>query len=120
MPNDIYIRTEGDPGFIPGILEVEDELSMLLLQIEVLLFTRKGDVLGEHRMGINLEDYLYTLGSSASQLNSIINEQIGAYCPLSRQYGVSVDTKFFKGTERDIAVIDIILSDGRSVGIIFT
>lgn len=118
MPNDLYIRTEGDPGFLPGVIEVEDELAILLLQIEVLLFTRKGDILGDHRVGINLEDYLYSLGASASQIEGIINEQIDSYCPLSKKYGVTVSTKFFQGTERDIAVIDIILSDGRSTGII--
>ena len=118
MPNDIYIRTEGDTGFIANVIEIEDELAQLLLQIEVLLFTRKGDILGDHRVGINLEDYLYSLGSSASEINGLVTDQINSYCPLSKKYRPIIKTRFFKGTARDIAVIDITLTDGRSTGIV--
>ena len=36
-----------------------------------------------------------------------ITNQINSYCPLASKYQVATDVKFFKGTVRDIAYIDI-------------
>ena len=115
---DIYIKTEGDPGFQTGLVEIHDELDQLLQQIEMCLFTRQGDILGEHLLGIDLEAQIYTLNISANVLEVVVMDQINTFCPLANKYKVRVSVKFYRGTERDIAAINIVINDSRSTSIV--
>jgi phage baseplate assembly protein W len=58
---DIYSRGVDENKFSPNIVEVTDELSQLILKIENILFTRKGDVLGVPDFGCNLDDLVFSL-----------------------------------------------------------
>lgn len=115
---DMYIKSEGDPGYIANVVELYDELDIFLQQIEMLLFTRQRTVLGEPLMGIDIEDQIYNLNVSQGILRTAIIDQVSTFCPLARKYQFQVSIQFYRGTERDIAVIDIVLQDGRSTGII--
>jgi hypothetical protein len=44
---DLYTRIEGDPSFIPDKIEITEDLELILMQLEMILFTRQHDVLGE-------------------------------------------------------------------------
>lgn len=115
----IYNKILGDPDYDSNKLEVNDEVSILLQQIEMLLFTRKNTVLGYPTMGIDLENMLYALNASMGTIRNTIYNQISAYCPLASKHKVIVDVKIYRGTNRDIGVIDIIVEDKRT-GIIVT
>jgi hypothetical protein len=115
---DIYSKVDGDPKFFPNILEIDDELEVLLNQIEMILFTRKGDVLGDKFFGANLEDIIYSTSASAGTIETTIYNQIQRYCILSREYNVSVNVRFFEGTERDIGVVDILIDGERKTGLV--
>jgi len=115
---DLYIRVDGDPGFEPGQLEIDDEVVILLNQIEMLLFTRQGDILGAENVGVNIEDLIFSLTVSAGIVESAIYNQIRYYCPLANKFKVDINVRFFKGTERDIGVVDIIVDGARSTGLI--
>lgn len=101
-----------------SILEVGDELSMLVIHIEMLLYTQKGDVLGEPDMGIGLDDLLWERGFSNYQVEQEIILQIQEYIPLARRYEITTNVSFFRGSDynnsRDVAQIDILV-DGRGV-----
>lgn len=118
--SDLYIKIDGDPGYNPNIIEVVDEVLILLGQIEMLLFTRKGDVLGAPTMGIDLEDMIYSLTVSAGVIETAIYNQIQNYCTLANKYKVDVNVRFFKGTERDIAVVDILVDGARKSGLVIS
>ena len=115
---DIYSKISGDPKFFPNILEIDDELEILLNQIEMILFTRKGDVLGDEFFGANLEDIIYNTSATAGTIETAIYNQIQQYCTLSRIYNVSVNVRFFEGTERDIGVVDILVNGERKTGLV--
>ena len=116
---DIYNRIEGDPGFVKDSVEVNDTVIILLQQIEMLLFTRQGEILGAEKAGINIEDLIYTLNANEGSIKNNIVNQIESYCPLARKHTVNVQVNFYKGTERDIGVIDILV-DGTTTGIVIT
>lgn len=120
MSNDLYIRVEGDPNYEPGQIEVQDEVVILLQQIEMILFTDKNDVLGALNMGVDLERLLYSLTVSEGIIKSAIYNQISNYCPLSRKYNVDVDVKIYKGTERDIGVVDILIDGAKRTGLVIS
>jgi hypothetical protein len=115
---DIYLRVDGDPGFSPGQLEITDEVQILLNQIEMLIFTRQGDVLGAETLGVNIEDLIFSLTVSAGIVETAIYNQIRNYCKLANKYVVDVNVRFFKGTERDIGVVDILVDGARRTGLV--
>jgi hypothetical protein len=117
---DLYTRIEGDPNFEPNQLEVQDEVVVLLQQIEMVLFTTRGDILGAPNLGVDLERLLYSLTVSEGVIRSAIYKQIENYCPLARKYKVDISVKIYKGTERDIGVVDIIVDGARKTGIIIS
>ena len=60
---EFYVRSLGDPGYSSDKMQQDDDLSMLLTQIETILFTNTGDVLGTSRFGADLEKLIYNIYS---------------------------------------------------------
>lgn len=117
---DLYTRIAGDPNFLPNRLEIHDDIEFIVNQIEVLLFTRKGEILGDSSLGANLEDLIYNLNASEGQIESMIMDQIQFYVPDAKRFNISVEVRFFRGTVRDIAVIDVIVNNNRATGLLLT
>lgn len=112
---EFYVRAEGDPNYDPYKVHSESEIAKVITQIETVLFTRKGEVLGEPDFGANLEDLIYTLNYNESMVVSTIEDQIERYVPLAGKYRVSTNVSFYKGTVRDIAEINITLNSKYQV-----
>ena len=55
---EFYIKDIGDPHYDNTELQSSSEIAMLLTQIETLLFTRIGDVMGDPEFGANIDDYV--------------------------------------------------------------
>lgn len=106
---ELYIKDITDPNFDPQQVQSDEEISMLLTQIEVLLFTRKGEVLGSPEFGANLEDYVYSFMYNDDMLKGIVENQIQEYVPLARKYNTQVTVEFAQETERNVMFLDIII-----------
>lgn len=115
---DFYLKVLGDPNFIETQLEVDNEIELLLAQIDMILFTPKKTVLGHEQFGIDLEGLIYTLNINSYDIENMILMQINKFCPISHKYKLNVECKFFEGTERDIAVVDVTINDNFGTGII--
>lgn len=120
MIYDIYSRGVDEAKFDPNIIEVTDELSQLILKIENVLFTRKGDVLGVPDFGCNLDDLIFSLVFNESVIANRINSQIQAYClPSSNKFGIDTRVSFFQTQERAGALVDIYVNETRVIGALF-
>ena len=120
MLMDIYNRDPGSTNYDPTRLEVNDELSELILKIENTIFTRKTEVLGDPNFGANLEDLLFSLVMNESYIARQINKQIGTYCISSNsQFNVDTKVQFFSTIERDGALVDIFINNQRVIGALF-
>lgn len=106
---ELYIKDITDPNFDPEQVQIDEEIAMLLTQIEVLLFTRKGEVLGSPEFGANLEDYVYSFMYNDDMLKSIVEDQLVEYVPLARKYNTQVLVEFAQETDRNIMFLDIIV-----------
>lgn len=61
---------------------IEDDIIRIIIQkYQVLVYTTKGDVLGDTRLGTNLPELLFQTRLSASSVEDVINEQIVSYIP---------------------------------------
>lgn len=108
---EFYIKSLEDPGFDPSSLQVDDELGILLTQIEMCLFTKRGDVLGNTGFGANLEDYVYALQYNDTMISSAISQQFKTYIPLAQKYNTQVSVEFLPYVEKNVAFIDITIDN---------
>jgi|TARA_B110000977_G_C10968053_1_gene451232 hypothetical protein len=114
---EFYIKTLGDPNFDPLKLENSTEISGMLAQIETVLFTRKGDVLGDPDFGANLNDYVYSLSYNDYLLKNVVIEQIYQYVPLAQKYQLSVEVDFTQEVDRHLVFINIVIDNKYQLGV---
>jgi hypothetical protein len=120
MINDIYSRGPAENKYTPNIIDVTDGLSQLILKIENVLFTRKGDVLGVPDFGCNLEDLLFSIVLNEAVIEQRIASQIQAYClPDDNLFGINVRVSFFNTEGRNGALVDIYINEQRVIGALF-
>jgi len=120
MIKEIYMRDPSDPLYSPDTLEVNNDVEVLLGQIRMVLYTKPGDVLGAYDFGYNLEDNLFLLNLSGDELQTKILAAIYQYCPDASNYQVDVKIEFFRGTVRDICLIDIYIDNRKLLGVVVT
>lgn len=103
---EIYNRDPEDVKYDPYILEVSDPVEICVGQIKMMLLTNKGEVLGDPKFGVNLEDLIFTLELSEASIKREIDLHLKVYVPLFQTLGGTYKLQFFVGTQRDIATLD--------------
>jgi len=120
MIRDMYSRDATMANFSATTLEVSDTLSQLILKIENVLFTNKGDVLGAPGMGCNLDELIFSIVLNESTIQNTINAQIAAYClPLVNGFTINTRVNFFSTLERNGCLVDIFVNEQRVLGALF-
>lgn len=119
MALDLYFKMPEDPYFLYEETEVEDGLDEFLNQVEMILTTRKGDVLGVPDFGANLDDYLWSTRLSNVQIETDIRNQIETHCSeLTSQFNYGVTVSFFEGRDwTDTMLVDITIDGTKALGI---
>lgn len=120
MAIDIYTRNPDDHNYVEGQLELTEELDLFISELEMVLLTRKAEVLGHAKFGSSLEAYIHTFNFDARRLRQEIDDMIKTYCTYSNRFPYKVDVNFIKGTVRDIGVIDIYITNTKVLGLIVT
>jgi len=78
---DFYILGPEDPTFNDNDLVEDDIINVILQKYKSIIFTNKGDVLGEPTFGADIELLLYETKVSEDYVTNIIIEQINTYIP---------------------------------------
>lgn len=120
MLKELYMRDPSDPLYTPDVLEQSSEIETLIGQIRMIMFTKPGDVMGAYDFGYNLEDNLFLFNVSAEELRTKLLSAIYRYCPDASRYEVDVKAQFFKGTVRDVCLLDIYIDNRKTLGILVT
>ena len=115
---ELYINTAEDPNYDGNLVHIGDEIKALMTQIETILFTNKGEVLGSPYFGASLEDMIYDFQWNEQQIVAEINTQLEDYCPLADKYDVQVKVEFTKGEIRDVAMLNILIDSQYQVGVL--
>jgi hypothetical protein len=115
MLMEINVRALGEPKYNANRIESSDPLEAFIGKIRNIIFTEKGSCIADISFGLGIERLLFDLNVSEKQLSDEFRDQLVRYAPEEyREFDVKLITKFFKGTLRDIAVIDVII-DSQSV-----
>lgn len=114
---EFYVKNIDEPNYSSNEMQLDAELELLLTQISTMLFTRKGEVLGEPDFGANLEDYVYELRYNDYQLKTVIDNQLNQYIPLSSKYKVDVNIEVVDGVANHVVFLDITVDSRFQLGV---
>lgn len=115
---EFYIKSVDDPNFDKSKLQSESKVAQLVAQLEVLLFTNKGDVFGDPEFGCGLEELIFELSYNDTQILSEIMGQISKYCPLARELNTNVTVSYERGDDRDAILIDVLIDSQYQMAVI--
>lgn len=115
---DLNIRYNGHPKYSSNRI-IEDRIIEVILQkLEMILFTRKGEVIGQPNLGCDLEFYLWSTNAPADKIRKYILDQIAEFIPELTSMTYTVDIELYQGTVRDIMYVNITIQN-FSVSFIF-
>lgn len=108
-----------DPNYLQDYIDIDDELESLIYQLNMIMLTNRGEVIGASDFGANLEDLLFTFNANEFTVNNTLNEQTNLYCHLADKYKVKFNTKFIREGFHDVGLIDAIVEDKSVFGLLF-
>lgn len=110
---DFNIRGKNHPKYNSTRVIEDRTIEFIVQKLENLLFTNKGDVLGDPDFGANLEYYLWTTNVPVSKIENEIKTQINQYIPELNNMQYSLSVEIYEGTVRDILQINIKIKDTK-------
>ena len=117
---DLYIGYPGNPYFVINKIIEDDAVRVIVQKYEMILFTNKGDLLGDPNFGCNLEMILFQTNVSAFKVNQIIQDQIETYIPELVGSGYTLDSNFLEDQTnyQDVLVVNFTIADYQVYAII--
>lgn len=109
---DFYIGYPGHPSFRSFELIEDDVIRVIVQKYEMIIFTNKGDLLGDPYFGADLIRLLHETRISAESVEADIEGQILKYIPEIADVEYAVDVEFFEDPERyqEFMVVDFQLA----------
>lgn len=110
---DLYIKYPGHPKYELNVIVEDDPISVIIQKYEVLLFTNRGELLGDPNFGCDLERYLFQTKVSANYVKDQIIKQINSYIPELSTMNFTLDVTFTKDidTYQEAMIIFFSLAD---------
>lgn len=109
---DHYIGFRGHPKFIVNKIIEDDPIRVIVQKYEMLIFTNKGELLGDPDFGCDLQKLLFETRVSSEAVVSIIAEQIEQYIPEIAGINYDLDAVFYEGEKfQEILVVEFKLTD---------
>jgi len=104
---DIYTKRNIEVNYRDDKLDELDPIKIYIQKIKMILFTSKGEIIGDSNFGVDLERLLFKKNLNNEQIKKEIQDQIGQYCSEYSTYDTLIDVKFYKFSNRDECEINI-------------
>lgn len=110
---DFYVLYRGHPRYSSGQINESELINVIVQKYEVMLFTSKGEVLGDPNFGANLLDLLYQTKVSSSTVKDRIEEQIQQYIPELYEINYNLNVVFVQDPEnyQDMMFVNLKFAD---------
>ena len=110
---DFYILYKDHPRYVPKELIEDEVVNVIIQKYEMILFTNKGEVMGDPEFGANLLELLYQTKVSESYVISTIDEQIAKYVPELANSNYTLNVVFVQDPEnyQDIMFVNLKIAD---------
>ncbi len=117
MVKEIYIRTEDDKNFIPGVVDFSNEIESVITKVRMLLGTVPGDVLGDPEFGIDIEYLVFNTKESALDIQEKLNDLLITYIPNTKNVFLDVKINFGKTAKgNDFGIVDVYINEQKAIG----
>lgn len=116
--SEIYSKISTEAFFESDRLEVKDEIETIIGKIRTLMFTRRGDVLGNPDFGVDVESYIFETFFDQNGITNDLRNQMYRYIPEAGRYNLEVAVNLVQGTHKDDIVIDIIINREKVLGFV--
>ena len=109
---DFYIVGPDDPTYNSQLIE-DDIIEVIIQKYKSIIFTNKGDVLGDPNFGADLELLLFETKVSEEFVSRTITEQINQYIPelISMNYSLQVVFSQDPNSYQDLLFIYFTIAD---------
>lgn len=97
---DFYILYPGHPDYIPLELIEDDVVKVIIQKYHMIIFTNKGEVLGEPNFGGDLTALLYETKLSSETIQGELMAQIADYIPEIDSMKYELTVNFYDDPER--------------------
>jgi phage baseplate assembly protein W len=116
MAVDLYFKMDTYPYYDADEIEITDRLELLLQEVEMILTTSKGSVLGDPDFGLSLDSYIWSTSKGSSHIKQDAENQINKYISNDALRGIALDIEvnFIKGEIWDSIILDVLI-DGTQV-----
>jgi len=108
---DFNIRGKEHPKYNSRRIIEDRSIEFIVQKLENILFTNKGDVLGDPDFGANLEYYLWSTKVPSSKIEKEIENQINIYLDELNTYDYDFNVELYEGTVRDILFVNFRIRD---------
>jgi hypothetical protein len=110
---DFYIGYEGHPRFTINKIITDDIIRVIVQKYEMIIFTNRGDILGDPQFGADLIKLLWETKISAESVRYQIIDQIESYIPELVGINYELSVRFEESPEsfQDIMIIDFKIAD---------
>lgn len=96
---DFYIGYPGHPRFRSPELIEDDVIRVIIQKYEMIIFTNKGELLGEPDFGASLPELLHETRLSAEVIEQDLHFQIETYIPEIAEIDYKLAVEFFEHPE---------------------
>jgi hypothetical protein len=112
---DHYIGYLGHPRFIVNKIIEDDVIRVIIQKYEMLLFTNKGELLGDSNFGCDLQKLLFETRIAKGGVRTIIIDQINEYIPELENTNYVIDVEFSTDPEnfQEVMEINFTIADYR-------
>lgn len=110
---DHFVEYPGHPKFKVDKIIEDDVLRIIVQKYEMIIFTNKGELLGDPDFGCDLNFFLFETNVSAQFVRGLIERQIEQYIPELGIGSYTLDVNIFQDPEKyqDVMQIDLSFSD---------
>lgn len=110
---DFFILGPEDPSYNDTYLIEDDIINVIIQKYKSIIFTNKGDVLGDPNFGADIELLLYETKVSEDYVIRTITEQISQYIPELINMNYSIEIAFAQDatTFQDVMFIYFNIAD---------
>ncbi len=95
---------------------IDNPVDAAVQELDLLLSTELGELIGDQSFGTNLEQYLWTLVPSPSNVQKYLQKKINEYTYWCRELDFTINVDVINGTVRDIYEVQIDLQIPESFG----
>jgi len=108
---DFYIKSSDRSTYIKNKILENNLINTIIQKLEIIIFTKKGDLYGDPHLGSDLEYYLWSTKIPSDNIKIKLKNQIDTFIPELSEIGYNIKIDLYEGSIRDIMYISFTINE---------